>query len=175
MISSQIQETSVHRKVGYKPIVLVAFILILDQAIKFFVYQYITPIDHAHYLYPYGGIGIFKNFAGIEFSINHMTNKGAAWGFLGNYQISLIIVRICLIIGSILYVFFFNRQSSWQIPILLIIAGAVGNVADFFVYGHVIDMFHFVLWGYDFPIFNLADSAICMGIASLFFLSWFEP
>jgi signal peptidase II len=147
-------------------------VLILDQVTKGLVYTYLPVIDSSFYWYPYGGIGVFKNFAGIEFSINHMTNTGAAWGVLGNYQLPLIILRIGLIAGLLIYLFYFNQHSSWQLPLILIIAGASGNVIDFFVYGHVVDMFHFVLWGYDFPVFNLADSAISIGIASLFILSF---
>lgn len=79
-----------------------------------------------------------------------------------------------LIAGLCVYLFCFNRDSSWQIPLILIIAGAVGNVADFFLYGHVVDMLHFVFWGYDFPIFNVADSAISIGIGLLFVISWFK-
>ena len=149
-------------------------ILLLDQLMKGLVYAYLPVIDSTLYWYPYGGIGIFKNMGGVEFSINHMTNPGAAWGVLGNYQLPLIILRIALIVGLCLYLFYFNREFSWQLPLILIIAGALGNVLDFFVYGHVVDMLHFVLWGYEFPIFNLADSAISIGIASLFFLSWFK-
>ncbi len=150
------------------------FVLFFDQLTKALVYYYLPVIDSSLYWYPYGGIGVFQNFAGIEFSINHMTNTGAAWGLLGNYQLPLIILRIALISGLCIYLFYFNRHSSWQLPLMLIIAGALGNVLDFFIYGHVVDMLHFVLWGYDFPVFNLADSAISIGIASLFFLSYFE-
>jgi signal peptidase II len=162
-------------KVSAKLIAFALFFLLLDQLTKFFVDRNISAIDHLHYYYPYGGIGVFKNFGGIEFSVNHMTNKGAAWGFFGDYQTPLIILRMILIAGSIVYLFIFNERRSWQLPILLIISGAIGNVIDFFTYGHVIDMFHFVLWGYDFPVFNIADSLICIGIAILFILSWFEP
>jgi len=52
-------------------------------------------------------------------------------------------------------------------PFALILTGAVGNVLDYFVYGHVIDMLHFVLWTYDFPVFNIADSLITLGVAGL--------
>lgn len=158
-------------KISYPLILVGILVLILDQLSKGLVYLYLPVIDSSLYWYPYGGIGIFQNFAGIEFSINHMTNTGAAWGVLGNYQLPLIILRIGLIIGLCIYLFFFNRHSSWQLPLVLIIAGALGNVIDFFLYGHVVDMLHFVLWGYDFPVFNLADSAISIGIVSLFFLS----
>lgn len=160
------------RRTKISLLLLGLLVLILDQATKRLVYTYLPIIDSAYYWYPYGGIGVFKNFAGIEFSINHMTNIGAAWGVLGNYQLALIILRIGLIAGLLIYLFYFNLHSSWQIPLILIIAGALGNVIDFFVYGHVVDMLHFVLWGYDFPVFNLADSAISIGIASLFILSF---
>ena len=174
MSSSLNQGSGSAVKVGAKIIAFALFLLLLDQLIKFFVHRHIPVIDHIHYYYPYAGIGVFKNFAGVEFSLNHMTNKGAAWGFFGDYQTPLIILRMILIAGSILYLFLFNERRSWQLPIVLIISGAVGNVIDFFSYGHVIDMFHFVLWGYDFPVFNIADSAICIGIAMIFFFSWFE-
>lgn len=161
-------------KVSYSLILIGIFFLFLDQFTKGLVHAYIPIMDSSLYWYPYGGIGVFKNFAGIEFSINYMTNTGAAWGVLGNYQLPLMILRIGLIIGLCVYLFYFNRHSSWQLPLMLIIAGAVGNVIDFFIYGHVVDMLHFVLWGYDFPVFNLADSAISIGIATLFLLSFFE-
>ncbi|MFI0434909.1 MAG: signal peptidase II [Parachlamydiaceae bacterium] len=150
------------------------FVLILDQLTKGLVYLYLPVIDPFSYSYPYDGIGIFKHFAGIEFSINHMTNTGAAWGILANYQFPLILLRIGLICVLLLYLVYFNHHPSWRLPFILIIAGAFGNVVDFFLYGHVIDMFHFVFWGYDFPVFNLADSAISIGIFSLFFLSFTE-
>lgn len=161
-------------KVSYFLILIGLFILLLDQISKGLVHAYLPIMDSSLYWYPYGGIGVFKNFAGIEFSINYMTNTGAAWGVLGNYQTLLMILRIVLILGLFVYLFYYNSHSSWQIPLVLIIAGALGNVIDFFIYGHVVDMLHFVLWGYDFPVFNLADSSISIGIASLFLLSFFE-
>ncbi len=146
-----------------------------DQLSKWLVFSNLPIIDSSFYSYPYGGVGVFRNLVGIEFSINHMTNTGAAWGFFGNFQLFLIILRIFLIVGLCIYLFYFNHQSAWQLPLVLIISGALGNVIDFFVYGHVVDMFHFVFWGYDFPVFNVADSAITIGIFSLFALSFCHP
>jgi len=147
-------------------------LIVLDQWIKSWVVHNLPLIDSTSYVYPYGGIGVFRNFLGIEFSINHMTNTGAAWGVLGHYQLPLLVLRIILIIMLITYLTRFNRHLAWQLPLVLITAGAIGNVIDFFVYGHVIDMFHFVFGRFDFPVFNLADSAISIGIILLFFLSW---
>lgn len=158
-------------KVSYGLLCLGLLILLFDQLSKGLVFAYLPLIDHSQYWYPYGGIGVFQNIGGIEFSINHITNAGAAWGIMGNHPLPLIILRILLIAALSLYLIYFNHRRSWQIPLVLIIAGAIGNVFDFFIYGHVVDMLHFVIWGYDFPIFNLADSAISIGIGALFFLS----
>jgi signal peptidase II len=161
-------------KVSYSLLCIGLLCLFLDQLTKGLVYTYLPVIDSSLYWYPYGGIGVFQNFAGIEFSINHMTNTGAAWGVFGHHQLPLITLRIGLIVGLSIYLFYYNRHAVRQLPLIVIIAGAMGNVLDFFIYGHVVDMFHFVLWGYDFPVFNLADSVISIGIAFLFFHSHFE-
>lgn len=159
--------------VSYMLVGMGLFILLVDQLSKALVSHYLPVLDSFLYWYPYGGIGVFKNFGGIEFSINHMTNTGAAWGVFSHYQLPLIILRIGLILGLSIYLFYFNKHSLWQIPLMLILAGAIGNVMDFFIYGHVVDMFHFVFWGMDFPVFNVADSAISLGIGALFIFNWF--
>lgn len=174
MLTNPIENETKTAKVSVSILFFALSVLVIDQITKYFVYHHIDPLAYGPYIYPYGGIGIFKNFFGISFSINHMTNTGAAWGFLGGYQIPLLVLRIGLILGTIVYLFYYNKNRLWQFPLLLILAGAIGNVLDYFVYGHVIDMFHFVLWGFDFPVFNVADIAISCGIFILFFLSWFE-
>lgn len=149
------------------------FIILADILSKYWIHHNIPLMSNGYLEYPYGGIGVFKNFLGIEFSITHLTNRGAAWGTLGDYQSYLLIVRIILIIGMIVYLAFYNKHKSWVFPLTLIIAGAMGNVLDYFIYGHVVDMFHVVLWGYDFPVFNVADSAVSIGIVWLILLqSW---
>jgi signal peptidase II len=85
----------------------------------------------------------------------------------GGYQLPLLYLRVALILALIIYTLFINKRKQWQIPLCMIIAGAIGNVIDYFLYGHVIDMIHVVLWGYDYPVFNVADSAIFLGIAAL--------
>ncbi|HEV8051441.1 MAG TPA: signal peptidase II, partial [Parachlamydiaceae bacterium] len=96
------------------------------------------------------------------------------WGVLAEYQVPLLYLRIVLITILVIYAFFFNKHANRSIPLALIIAGAAGNVVDYFIYGHVVDMLHFVLWGYDFPVFNIADSAIFIGVTSLLVMSCLE-
>lgn len=153
---------------------IATFVFGADIITKFLTQAFI-PLRGGYSLwYPYGGIPVFKNFMGVEFSIVHAINKGAAWGILANFQESLLVFRVLLIIGLVIFAIFLNKNKRWEIPLALIISGALGNVVDFFLYGHVIDMFYFVLWGYDFPVFNIADSAIFLGICSLFIISYLE-
>lgn len=148
----------------FLPLYLALLVLGADIVTKYLTQAYLPVMQRDWLWYPYGGIGIFKNFLGIEFSLSHQINHGAAWGILKQYQMPLLYARIALISALLVYVLFLNKNSTLNIPLGLIIGGAIGNVIDYFLYGHVIDMIHFVLWGYDFPVFNVADSAICIGI-----------
>ncbi len=166
---------SLRKKISPFFLAIALVILLIDQLSKWWVHLHLPLMQSSGSVYPYGGIGVFKNFGGIEFSIDHMTNTGAAWGILEDYQLPLVLVRLLLIGALIFYVLCKNQGQASQLALLMIIAGAVGNIVDFFVFGHVIDMLHFVLWGYDFPVFNVADSAITIGIAWFFLLQFFEP
>lgn len=145
--------------------------LAADIMTKSYVYHEIAPLTQGVWGYP-SRIEVWNNFLGIDFSVVHATNKGAAWGSLSGYQIPLLIMRIILIIGLCVYLIFFNKQKYTIIPLFLLIAGALGNVIDFFIYGEVIDMFKFVFWGYHYPIFNVADCSITIGIAWLLIASF---
>lgn len=152
------------------PVYVGSFMLLLDIASKYLTHTYL-PLIQYNWEYPYGGIGIFNNFLGIEFSISHQINRGAAWGAFSEFQVYLLYLRIVMVMGLVAFALIFNKKSSWNLPLALIIAGATGNILDYFIYGHVVDMFHFVLWGYDFPVFNIADSCIFIGICWLLLIS----
>lgn len=145
----------------------VALLFIVDGVSKFLTHQYLPVMSAAHPHYPYGGIGVFENFLGVEFSISHTINKGAVWGIFGSYQWPLLALRICLVSGMIAYLAWSNDSDANVGPLLLIISGAAGNILDTFLYGHVVDMLHFVLWGWDYPVFNVADSCIVIGVVIL--------
>lgn len=148
-------------------------VFLLDFFSKLLTHFYIPRMDHETLWYPYGGIPVFKNFFGVEFSISHAVNYGAAWGLGASYQYELLLLRVALVCCLVIYLFFLNSNRFATIPLIFITTGAIANIVDYFVYGHVVDMFHFVFWGYDYPVFNVADSAIFIGIGCLLFLSWF--
>ena len=95
-------------------------------------------------------------------------NKGAAFGFLNNqpgWQRYFFTGIAVVAVGFILYLLRKHagqRQFCWALA--LIMGGAIGNVIDRVMYGHVIDFldFHIRGWGH-FPAFNVADSAITVG------------
>ena len=152
-----------------KPFIVSLVVLLTDFFSKKFTTEHIPTMINLWY--PYGGLGVFKDWFGIEFSIVHHSNKGAAWGHFAQYQEQLVWLRIGLITGLIIYAFFINKQKQWNIPMAFIIGGAIGNVVDYYMYGHVVDMIHFVFWGYDYPVFNIADSAIFIGVCWMVTLS----
>lgn len=133
-----------------------AFLFILDALSKTIAIHAIPPI--AANTYPFGGVPIFS-ISGLTCSLNYVTNTGAAWGTFANFAGLLFILRLAVVI----WLFCFVEK---KFPIWLIITGALGNMIDYCFYGHVIDFIHFTFWGYSFPIFNIADSCITIGVLS---------
>lgn len=146
-------------------------ILALDIITKWLTQNFLPMMQLRLLPYPYGGIKVFENFFGVSFSINHQTNSGAAWGLFPDSQSTLLYVRVAVILILALYLLFFNKNIRSQIPFIFIISGALGNVLDSLFYGHVIDMFFAQLWGYNFPVFNVADSFIFFGVVWLCILN----
>ncbi|SFV12066.1 signal peptidase II [Pseudoduganella namucuonensis] len=108
------------------------------------------------------------------FNLTLAYNKGAAFSFLGNaggwqrYFFTAIGVGAALFIVYLLKKHASQRLFCWAMA--LILGGAVGNVIDRMVYGHVVDFLDFHWRGIGhFPAFNVADTAICIG-AGLFIL-----
>ena len=141
-----------------------SLVIILDQLSKFWV-QYFLPKMCYFCSYPYGGIGIFKNILGVEFSIVHATNKGAAWSLFSDHQELLMIIRIFLIVFLAFYAVRYIKEGAQILPFAFLIAGAFSNAIDYFTYGHVVDMLHFIFFGYDYPVFNIADASIFIAVA----------
>ena len=108
----------------------------------------------------------------------HWHNTGAAWSmFHGNNMVLAIISAIALVVLVLMRDKFGANTFLGSISLGLIFGGIVGNLLDRIVHHHVIDFLYFHLITrsgvlYDFPAFNVADSAICIGVGLLFILSW---
>ncbi|GAB4187308.1 MAG: hypothetical protein Tsb0015_05880 [Simkaniaceae bacterium] len=150
------------------------FILGLDIATKVFIHTFF-PQPLYEEVYPYGGLGVFQGlFGGIDFDITHVINRGGAWGMFAAIPKTLLTVRVVVVAFLAVYLLFLQKSGHRQLPLAFILAGASGNILDSFLYGHVIDMFHFTFWGYSFPVFNVADFAICIGFFLLVCSSLFS-
>lgn len=104
---------------------------------------------------------IIKNF----FFISNVHNYGAAFSILYGNRIFLVIVSII----ALVFVYYFllkNKRFSWMdISIYsLLIGGILGNLFDRIIYGYVVDYLDFYIFGYNFPIFNIADICIVCSV-----------
>lgn len=132
----------------YKTSISIFLILLIDQITKYFAIKFLSP-DGMIKLLP------FLNLVYVE-------NTGTAFGmfkFLG----SGFFIIIALVVTGILVYMYFKDTQNWFIY-SLIIAGALGNIVDRLIYGYVIDFIDLHLKNLHWPAFNVADSAISIGI-----------
>lgn len=148
------------------PYLLGLFILKADEETKQYALEKLPKIFSDKY--PYGGKPVFEDFlGGIDFSLNYVQNTGAAWGIFSDYPNLLAYVRIGIVIALFFLIFKTSMRFLQKMALSFIVFGAIGNLIDHFRYGYVIDMFHFNFYGYDFPVFNVADAAIFLGVSFL--------
>lgn len=103
---------------------------------------------------------LIENF----FSLTHVRNYGAGFSILQNARLFLTVISIIAIIVLSYMLITSNRKDKvLNISYLFIISGAIGNLIDRINNGYVIDFLDFIIFGYDFPVFNVADCFITVG------------
>ncbi|MDO4924697.1 MAG: signal peptidase II [Turicibacter sp.] len=134
-------------------LLIVAATIIIDQLTKFLVVQYMTIGQ---------SISIIDNFLYIT---SHR-NEGAAWGILQGKMLFFYVVTLIVIGVVILWIrrLDVKTEKLLVIALSLILGGAIGNFIDRVMYQHVVDFIDTYIFGYNFPIFNIADSALCIGV-----------
>ena len=108
------------------------------------------------------------------FNLTYVRNTGAAFGFMADadpmFRVPFFLIIPIFALGFIIYLFrkVESQHFSVSIALSLVVGRAVGNLIDRVRLGYVIDFLDFH-WGgkYHFPAFNVADSAICVGVAIL--------
>ena len=135
-------------------------ILLLDQWTKSLIVQKLSL---------YQRVEVIQGF----FNIIHVRNTGGAFGIFGGEKGglgSILFVVVSLIaIGSIVFLFIKIKENEKTLAFSfsLVLSGAIGNLIDRLRYGEVIDFLDFYLSSTHWPAFNVADSAICIGIGLL--------
>jgi signal peptidase II len=146
---------------------IAAFIFISDQLTKMVVLKF---LDHSQERVVIPGF----------FKFVHWVNTGAAWSLFHDKNAVLAIVSLLALLGLFLWRHHFDTKTILgQVSLGLIFGGIVGNLYDRLhpARQHVIDFLRFYLERRSgeeigFPAFNIADSAICIGVGLLFILSW---
>jgi signal peptidase II len=110
------------------------------------------------------------------FDLVRYHNEGSAFGFLndaGGWQ--KWIFNGIAIVASIVIIYLLKKHSNEKLFCLglaLVLGGAIGNLYDRVTLGYVVDFFNFHINNHYWPAFNVADSAICVGVALLFWDSF---
>jgi signal peptidase II len=140
-------------------------VILLDQLTKHWIFAYFTTGE------PKQPVSIL----GQVLQLDYTHNTGVAFSLLtGNAALFLFIALALGVIGTLYWRFRDTGHLLLKLSFGLILGGAAGNLIDRAFRGYVVDFVHFQLPSihFDFAVFNLADSAICVGVALLAFLLW---
>lgn len=135
----------------------------IDQITKLLTVKYLMPVDT---------ITIIDGF----FKLTYVENKGAAFGFLQGAKWLFVVIGIIIVAAGAVYYKRLVKEKGGavlRLSLILIGAGAIGNIIDRVFRGFVVDMLDFYIFGYNYPVFNFADICVCIGavllIISVFF------
>jgi len=146
-------------------LIVSAVLLVLDQATKLY-------IDSCFALYE--SVPVFEDF----FHITYVRNKGAAFGIFADSSVRIPFFIAVSTVAAIGILWYYRRlqagQSLLRWALALVFAGAVGNLIDRIRLGEVIDFLDVHWYQYHWPAFNVADSAITVGVGLLLLDLWFE-
>lgn len=111
------------------------------------------------------------------FALLSHRNRGAAWGMLEG-QIWLFSIVTVIVIAGILY--YFHKEAKgkplFQFSLMILLGGAIGNFIDRLFRGEVVDFIDVLIpiINYDFPIFNIADAALTIGVVMVMIVLFLE-
>lgn len=126
-------------------------IIIIDFIIKLFALNNITNIC------------VIPNF----FYLTLAKNTGAAFSLLENQTIFFILIGVLVIFYIFNYLIKDKMSTLEKILYIFLTGGIIGNLIDRIIYGYVVDYLRFIIFDYNFPIFNLADICITIGVILL--------
>jgi signal peptidase II len=156
-VTSETRST-VQRVLSYRTLWIIATIVfVADQVTKEMIAARLPFGSYG----PHGQIEVIKGF----FNLVHVGNTGAAWSMFSGKSLGLAFVAF----GALVAIFIWRRSLGLhyrgvQPSFGLLIGGILGNLVDRVRHGHVIDFLDLHFGGYIYPTFNVADSAICVGV-----------
>ncbi len=137
-----------------KTYIIAVLILIIDQVSKTLIETFVKLND---------SVQVIKDF----FYITVVHNTGGAWSIFSNHSYLFIIASVIAIILLIKFMFGFKNNLRNNIAFAFLFGGIFSNLADRIFLGYVRDFLDFKLFGYNYPIFNIADITIVVGVILL--------
>ncbi len=101
-------------------------------------------------------------------------NRGAAFGILQGQMIFFYLITVVVIVAVLYYMKQYKHSRFVSVTLALILGGAVGNFIDRIFRGEVVDFVNTFIFSYDFPIFNVADASLVIGVILIFIGTIFE-
>lgn len=142
-------------------LVYTIFVVILDQVTKQIARTFMTFHD---------SIPVIRNF----FHLTYVENSGIAFGI--NFPGGSVIFPIASIIATVavFYYLWFVRKDRIvvRLSLALILGGAIGNLIDRLLFGKVVDFLDFNIAGYHWPVFNVSDSSVTIGLILFLYSSF---
>ena len=137
-----------------KTYLIAVLVLIIDQISKSLIEIFFKLNE---------SVMVIKNF----FYITVVHNTGGAWSIFSDYSYLFIIASVVSIVLLIKFMFVFKNNIRNSIAFASLFGGIFSNLADRLFLGYVRDFLDFKIFGYDYPIFNIADIAIVVGVILL--------
>lgn len=107
--------------------------------------------------------------------LTYLENRGAAFGILQGKSLLFVLITLS-VIAYIIYFLYKNPnfKTITKVCLAFILGGAIGNFIDRIINGYVVDFIFVRFWGhYDFPVFNIADIAVSVGVILLIYITIF--
>lgn len=133
---------------------IIGIVFILDQYTKYLIEENIKLNE---------SVNLIKNF----FNLTYVRNTGAAFSILSG-KVNLLIIISWMIFFYLIYEIYMNiKENIYPYFIAVLIGGLVGNLYDRIVFGYVRDFLDFNILGYDYPVFNISDMFVVLGVILL--------
>lgn len=132
------------------------FVIMVDQISKIFL-ENILQLNES--------MKVIKDF----FYLTLCRNEGIAFGILSNQRVIIIVASLIAILIMYRFMFLFKKNRRNNLAFGFLLGGLAGNLIDRVLLGYVRDFFDFIIFSYDFPVFNVADIAIFIGVMLLIY------
>ena len=140
---------------------IITFIVVLVDIISKLVVRHYLPLDNS--------VSIIKDF--LDFT--YVKNTGVAWSIFDDNKYLVLILSGVIIFGIIYYIYK-EKPSKFiaKLSYSFILGGAIGNFINRIFYGYVIDFIDIKIFNYNYPVFNIADIFIVLGVMLLICDTW---